>query len=114
MPEQRSTDPAAPNAASNHPTRSDAELARTLMRRQAGLSLRVATVFLALILGVPLLTHFRPDLSQQPIFGFPLSWFILGILFYPITWVLSAYFVKASEQVEAEDAQMIRQERQGL
>ena len=26
----------------------------------------------------------------------------LGLLFYPITWLLSAYFVRASEAVERE------------
>ena len=94
-----------------HAARSDGELAGALMRRQAALSSRVAAVFLVLILGLPLLTYFKPEWGQQPILGFPLSWFLLGILFYPITWVLSAYFVKASEQLEAEDAEMVHKER---
>ena len=89
----------------------DSELAGILMRRQAGLSIRVAAVFLVLILGVPLMNHFLPELSQQPVLGFPLSWFFLGLLFYPITWALSAYFVKASERLEAEDADLVRRER---
>jgi uncharacterized membrane protein (DUF485 family) len=87
------------------------ELAGILMRRQAALGLRVASVFLLLIFGLPFLTHFAPSLTQQPVFGFPLSWLILGILFYPITWALSAYFVRASERLEAEDAELVRQER---
>jgi uncharacterized membrane protein (DUF485 family) len=90
---------------------SDAELAGMLMRRQAGLSIRVAAVFLVLILGLPLLTRFKPEWTQQPVLGFPISWFLLGILFYPITWALSAYFVRASEQLEAEDADLVRKER---
>lgn len=96
-------DPAAPH--------SDLDLARALMRRQAGLSIRVAAVFLALVLGLPLLTHYRPDWTQQPVLGFPFSWFLLGILFYPITWALSTYFVRASERMEAEEAEMMRRER---
>lgn len=84
------------------------------MRRQAALSLRVAAVFLFLILGVPLANYFAPSWSQQPVFGFPLSWFLLGILFYPITWALSTYFVRASEKLESEEAAMIRSERQGV
>ncbi|MFN3649524.1 MAG: DUF485 domain-containing protein [Armatimonadota bacterium] len=83
------------------------------MKQQAGLGITVAAVFLVLILGLPLLTQFTPAWTQQPVFGFPLSWFILGIAFYPITWALSTYFVKSSEKLEAEEAQMIREERQG-
>lgn len=90
---------------------SDRELAAVLMRRQAALGMSVAAVFLVLILGVPLLNHFALAWSQQPVFGFPLSWFVLGILFYPITWALSTHFVKVSERAEAEDAEMVRRER---
>lgn len=93
------------------PHHSDAQLAFRLMRQQAALGMGVAAVFLVLILGLPLLTHFAPDLAQTPVLGFPFSWFLLGIAFYPITWALSAYFVKASEKLEAEEAQMVREER---
>lgn len=91
----------------------DGELARVLMRRQAALSMRVAAVFLVLILGVPLVNAYLPAWGQQPVLGFPAGWFLLGILFYPITWALSTYFVKASERLEAEEAAMIRSERDG-
>jgi len=90
---------------------SDAALARVLMRRQAALSLRVGVIFLALVLGLPLLTYWRPDWSQTPVFGFPLSWFLLGLLFYPISWALSAYFVKQSERLEEEGVEYVRKER---
>src|SRR5947207_15854093 len=90
--------------------RSDRELASALMRRQAALGMRVAALFLVLILGLPLVSFFRPEWSQVAIGGFPLSWLVLGLLFYPITWALSAYFVKASERLEAEQAAQVRAE----
>jgi hypothetical protein len=93
-----------------HP-HTEAQLAGILMRRQAALSIRVAAVFLVLILGVPLANQYAPDLGRVPVLGFPASWFLLGLLFYPITWALSYYFVKASEQLEAVDAEMVRAER---
>ena len=110
MPDTSPPDTArsAPSSAGTH---SDAELTGTLMRRQALLGVRVAAIFLVLVLGLPLLTHYRPDWTQQPILGFPASWFLLGLLFYPITWALSAYFVKASERMESEDAELVRRER---
>jgi uncharacterized membrane protein (DUF485 family) len=87
-----------------------ARLLGSLMRQQAALSMRVATVFLVLILGLPLATYYVPAWTQQPVLGFPLSWFLLGIVFYPITWALSAYFVKATERLEREEAETMRQE----
>jgi uncharacterized membrane protein (DUF485 family) len=93
--------------------KSDAELASALMRRQAALSMRVAMVFLVVVLGVPLVNHYLPDAGRIPVFGFPISWFLLGIFFYPLTWALSAYFVWASEKLEAREAAMIRGERDG-
>jgi uncharacterized membrane protein (DUF485 family) len=87
-----------------HAEQSDGELAAALMKRQAALSIKVAAVFLVLIFGLPLLTHFKPDWTQTPVFGFPLSWFLLGLAFYPLTWALSYYFVQASEKLEAEEA----------
>jgi uncharacterized membrane protein (DUF485 family) len=92
---------------------SDAELAARLMRHQAALSMKTAAVFLILVLGLPLLTQYAPELTQQQVMGFPLSWFLLGLLFYPLTWALSAYFVKASERLEADEARMMREEREG-
>lgn len=112
MAKKQSTDGSTKR--SQAPThRSDAELARMLMRRQAALSMRVAAVFLFLILGVPLANLYAPAWSGQAVFGFPLSWLLLGILFYPITWALSTYFVHASEKLESEQAAMIRSERSG-
>ena len=49
--------------------RSDRELAAALMRRQAGLGMRVAAVFLVLILGLPLVSYFRPEWSQAVVGG---------------------------------------------
>lgn len=85
----------------------EATLAATLMRRQALLSLRVASVFLVIVFGLPLLTYFKPDWTQAPFLHFPLSWFLLGLAFYPLSWALSLYFVKASERLEAEDAERL-------
>ncbi len=112
MSQKSSAGPAADAAVAQPGAgRSDRELASLLMRRQAALSIRSAAVFLIVILGVPLVNHFARDLGQTPVLGFPASWFLLGLLFYPITWALSTYFVKASEAREAEDAAFIRSER---
>ncbi len=81
-----------------------ARLADRLMRRQAALSLRVAAVFAVLILGLPLVNAYLPDLADARVGGFPASWLFLGVLFYPITVALSFYFVRHSDRIEAESA----------
>jgi uncharacterized membrane protein (DUF485 family) len=77
-------------------------LARHVMARQASLSLRVAAVFIVLLVGLPLVNAYAPDLASRQIFGFTATWLFLGVLFYPVTLLLSAYFVKKSDEIEAE------------
>ncbi|WP_435010301.1 hypothetical protein P12x_001553 [Tundrisphaera lichenicola] len=79
-----------------------ARLARALMRRQGNLSLRVAAVFVILVLGVPLVNYLAPDFANSSILGFTASWLFLGVLIYPITVILSFYFVSASNRIEGE------------
>lgn len=86
------------------PAGSPDALLRVIMRRQVRLSLRVAAIFLVLVLGLPLVNQFLPGVAQHPIAGFSATWLFLGLLFYPITWLLSAYFVRASDEVEEEIA----------
>jgi uncharacterized membrane protein (DUF485 family) len=84
------------------PARNLDALLQLIMRRQARLSLGIAAIFLVLVLGLPLVNQYLPALAQQPIAGFSATWLLLGLLFYPITWLLSGYFVRASEEVEQE------------
>lgn len=82
-----------------------APLARAVMQRQASLSIRVAAVFLLLIFGLPLVNWLMPGLAQTNIGGFSLTWLFLGILFYPITWLLSGYFIRESDRIEEKLAE---------
>ncbi len=79
-------------------------LARVVMRRQGVLSLRVAAVFLILVLGVPLVNRYWPELANAQVYGFTASWLFLGVLIYPITVALSFYFVAESNKIEASCA----------
>ena len=87
-------------------------LLRMIMRRQARLSVGVAAIFLLLVLGLPLVNQYAPEWGHRQVAGFSASWLFLGLLFYPITWLLSAYFVRASEAVEREVAALAG-EREG-
>ncbi len=87
-------------------------LAQAVMRRQRGLSIKIAAVFLFMLFGLPLVNRYLPDLANTPVFGFTASWLFLGILFYPITWLLSWIFIRRSNQIEHEIAQTLQ--RDGL
>jgi len=81
----------------------------SLMRRQLRLSIACATAFLLLLLGLPLANYFLPELMATNVFGFTLTWLILGIGFFPVVWLIAWIFVKRSialEQKEIAEAQV--------
>ncbi len=45
---------------------------------------------------------YLPDLAKARVGGFTLTWLILGVLFFPLTWILSSWFVKGTERIDAE------------
>ena len=88
----------------NLPPDVHARLAHHVMRRQAALSVRVALTFLIMLFGLPLVNAFAPELANSKVIGFTATWLFLAVLFYPITWFLSWYFIHASDRIEAECA----------
>jgi uncharacterized membrane protein (DUF485 family) len=78
------------------------ELSKRMMKKQLRLSLSVAIVFVAVLVGLPLVNLYLPDLARTNVGGFSLTWLILGILFYPLTWILSIWFVKGTEKIDSE------------
>jgi uncharacterized membrane protein (DUF485 family) len=81
---------------------------RSLMRRQLRLSIICAATFLVALLGLPLLNYFFPEFMARRVFGFTLTWFVLGMLFFPLVWMISWLFIKRSialEEAEAKGAE---------
>lgn len=72
------------------------------MRRQARLGLWIAAIFVSILVGLPLLNLLAPETMAAQVGGFPLTWLLLAVLFYPVTWVLSFAFVRGSDRVEDE------------
>jgi uncharacterized membrane protein (DUF485 family) len=83
---------------------------RTLMRRQLKLSIACAAVFLIALFGLPLLNYFLPDLMGTRVFGFTLTWFILGVLFFPFVWVIAYIFIKRSIALEEAEVKEVSRE----
>ena len=94
----------------NHPPEqqfdihSEAFLQR-LMKGQLRLSIGCATAFLVALIGLPLANYFFPELMAKRIFGFTLTWFILGVLFFPFVWLIAWIFIRRSIALEDQEIQ---------
>jgi len=88
------------NPVQNKPDIHSDEFLHTLMRRQLRLSIACALTFLVALLGLPLANYFFPELMATRVFGFTLTWFILGVLFFPLVWVIAWVFIKRSMALE--------------
>lgn len=78
-----------------------------LMRRQLKLSIAAAATFLAALLGLPLANYFFPEWMASRVFGFTLTWLVLGVLFFPLVWGISWFFIRRSialEEAEVRDS----------
>jgi len=75
-----------------------------LMRRQLRLSIACAAIFLVALFALPLLNYFLPDLMATRVFGFTLTWFILGVLFFPLVWAIAWVFIRRSIALEQAEA----------
>jgi uncharacterized membrane protein (DUF485 family) len=91
------------------------EFLHSLMRKQLKLSIACALAFLVVLLGLPLANYFFPELMATRVFGgFTLTWFLLGIGFFPAVWVIAYFFIKRSIALEDEEvAEAVAEEKRG-
>ena len=80
----------------------------TLMRRQLKLSIACAAAFLVVLLGLPLANYFAPQLMATRVFGFTLTWLVLGVLFFPAVWAISWIFIRRSIWLEEDEVQSVK------
>jgi uncharacterized membrane protein (DUF485 family) len=100
-----STPPPLPDAVHSE------EFLRLLMRRQLKLSIVCAAAFLVVLLGLPLANYFAPAFMATRIFGFTLTWFLLGVLFFPAVWAISWFFIRRSIWLEEDEVAQVRKGR---
>jgi len=75
------------------------------MRDQLKLSIACALCFAVALVALPLLNYYQPAFMAQRVFGFTLTWLILGVLFFPFVWIISFVFIKRSIALEDAEAQ---------
>jgi uncharacterized membrane protein (DUF485 family) len=87
----------------------------SLMRKQLKLSIACALAFLVVLLGLPLANYFWPEVMATRLFGFTLTWFLLGIGFFPAVWCISYYFIRRSIALENEEvAEVVETEKEKM
>jgi uncharacterized membrane protein (DUF485 family) len=83
------------------------EFLHSLIRRQLRLSITCACAFLVVLLGLPLANYFFPDLMARRLFGFTLTWLVLGIGFFPAVWTISWFFIRRSIALEEKEVREV-------
>lgn len=80
----------------------------SLMTRQLKLSIACALTFLLALLGLPLLNYYAPELMATRVFGFTLTWLVLGVLFFPFVWVIAWVFIRRSIALEKSEVDEVK------
>jgi uncharacterized membrane protein (DUF485 family) len=78
-----------------------------LMRDQLKLSVSCAVSFLVALLGLPLLNYFYPEQMNKDVGGFTVTWLLLGVLFFPLVWVVAFVFIKRSIKMEEAEVNSV-------
>ncbi|MDI1251290.1 MAG: DUF485 domain-containing protein [Lacunisphaera sp.] len=102
-----STPPSPPDAVHSE------EFLHLLMRRQLKLSVACAAAFLVGLIGLPLLNYFAPALMATRVAGFTLSWLLLGVMCFPLVWIVSYFFIRRSIWLEEDEVRAVRENHQG-
>ena len=84
------------------------EFLHSLMLKQLKLSIACAVAFFIVLLGLPLANYFWPELMAKRVFGFTLTWFVLGIGFFPAVWCIAFYFIRRSIALEDEEVREVQ------
>ncbi|MEW6458350.1 MAG: DUF485 domain-containing protein [Bacillota bacterium] len=73
-----------------------------VMSAQLKLSLKCFAIFVVILVGIPLVNFYLPAIANTRIWGFTLTWLFLGVLFYPLTWLIARIYVTRSLALEDE------------
>lgn len=75
-------------------------LIRGLVRAQLALALSLAGVVILLLGSLPVLFALFPALSDVSLLGLRLPWLLLGVLAYPLLYVVGRVHVRQAERIE--------------
>ncbi|CUR60581.1 conserved hypothetical protein [metagenome] len=82
----------------------------SLLRAQLRLALLTLSPVVGLAVGLPLAFQLVPSLGDVRLAGVPVAWVVLGVLVYPLLFVLGWSFVRRAEIHEREFADLVETE----
>ncbi len=85
----------------------------SLLREQRWLAIRVLTTLTLTLGALPLLFFLAPALGRVEVAGVPVSWVLLGVLAYPLLWLLGWRYVRQAERIEADFADLVGEAEPG-
>jgi len=78
-----------------------------LMAAQLRLALQVLAFGAVGLGGLPLLFVLVPATRGLDIGGVPIAWLVLAVVVYPVALVVSRFYVRSSERIEAEFSKVV-------
>ncbi|MBJ8337695.1 hypothetical protein JGU71_02235 [Antrihabitans sp. YC3-6] len=82
-------------------------LVRGLVRAQLGLAIRLALVVVCTLGLIPLLGAAFPAMATTSIAGIRVTWLALGVVAYPLLWVIGHRYVRLAERNEQDFADLV-------
>lgn len=87
--------------ATEQPIEQTDESVRRLIVRQRRLSIAATAVLLGTVAGVLIASHLYPDTMAEPVWrGFSPAFLFLGVVIYPLTWIVAALYVIVSNRMD--------------
>ena len=86
------------------------ELVRGLVRAQLAASLRTAALALVLFAPLPALFALVPGTADFRILGVPLIWWVLGLVAYPVLFLLARSHRRHAERIERDFTELLGRE----
>ncbi len=83
------------------------ELVRGLIRAQLANALRVAVVAVVLFAPLPAVFTLIPAVRTWQIAGIPAIWWVLGVLAYPVLYLLGRFYRVRAERIERDFADLL-------
>lgn len=82
-------------------------LVRQLVREQLSLSVRLATLTIAVLFALPAAFALAPSLRTLDVYGVRLSWLVLGLAVYPFLLGVAWVFNRSADRNEQEFSEMV-------
>lgn len=83
---------------------------RGLMGAQFRLAASIIVVGVLGLGGLPLLFWIVPATRSLRVLDWPIAWLLAGVVIYPVTVGVAAYYVRRADRIEADFTEMVEQQ----